>query len=145
MDDDQGAKSRPLSQQETTAMLKAMEQKAEIEEQRNAVPRLEAELDQLTKSLTGCQSQIETLNGNVSELECKLKAKETKKALEWACYLVPLLFAIAFTAYLVHRGGAQTPTVAINYNVGEMIGGLLAGTGALVAGVAYASRRPHGE
>lgn len=57
-------------------------------------------------------------------------------------YLAVLLTTIVVIAILLHYGLAQTPTVNVEFNVGEIIAGLLVGTGALVAGVAYARKVP---
>jgi hypothetical protein len=53
-------------------------------------------------------------------------------------YLFLLVLVIAFTALLVVKGFAQKPQVEIEFNVGELIGGFLAGAGAAAAGGAYA-------
>ena len=140
MADEQESKSKPISNAELTAKLRAMQEEAD----RNKVRSLETKIALLEDRLGKCQDQMDTLKDKVAEVEDKLKAKEAKETKEAAgagYYVVPLLAIVAFTAYLFHRGWAQTPTVAINYNVGEIIGGLLAGTGALVAGAAYAISR----
>ena len=56
-------------------------------------------------------------------------------------YFAQLLVVIILTGYLVHHGWAEKPTVSIQYNVGEIIGGLLVGVGALIASISYGFRR----
>lgn len=95
--------------------------------------------------LDSCSTQIKELQDKVSLLENQLKSKKTKEKREKVWYFAPLLVVIIFTGYLVYYGWAEAPSVAINYNVGEIIGGLLTGIGALMAGAAYAFRRSKGE
>lgn len=91
------------------------------------------------------QSQITELRNKLQDLENQLRSKKLKETREKVWYFAPLLIVIAFTAYLVYRGWAEKPSVSIEYNVGEIIGGLLVGIGALMAGAAYAFRRLRGE
>lgn len=87
------------------------------------------------------EAQISKLENDVAELRAKLQTKKLKQFSEKALYFLPLALAIGITAYLIHRGWAEKVSVSIDYNVGEIIGGLLVGIGVLVAGAAYALRR----
>lgn len=55
-------------------------------------------------------------------------------------YVIVFVLAVVSTGLLVRYGWVTKPQVSIQYNVGEIIGGLLVGAGALAAGVAYALR-----
>jgi hypothetical protein len=99
--------------------------------------------EQQRSDTTQFHDQLANLSKQVSDLErahedLKHRSKPLIKV-AWG-YAAFLLLAVAVTGYLVYRGHAQNPEVAINYNVGEIIGGLLAGGGIAVAGVAYAIR-----
>ena len=106
---------------------------------------LREDIDRLSAHLKHCAAEnkvaleeIKNLRSKNSELESRLKAtrQEEKKL-----YLVPLFAVVTFVAFLVYRGWAEKPEVTIDFNVGEIIGGSLAGLGALIAGVTYAYRR----
>jgi hypothetical protein len=88
------------------------------------------EIDELRKELDRQKKEIETL-------KARPQPTGSKAGWEKAWYFVPLLVAAALTGYLVYRGWAEKPAVTIEFNVGEIIGGLLAGVGALMAGLAY--------
>jgi hypothetical protein len=45
---------------------------------------------------------------------------------------------VAACIYIVSKGWTKKPEITIDYNVGEIIGGILAGGGIAVAGAAYA-------
>ncbi len=49
-------------------------------------------------------------------------------------------FVVGITVLLVWQGWASQPEVSIQFNVGEIIGGVLAGAGVATAGIAYALR-----
>lgn len=53
-------------------------------------------------------------------------------------YITLLAGVLGVTAVLVVWGWAKKPTVSIEYDVGAIIGGVLAGAGAAAAGIAYA-------
>lgn len=53
-------------------------------------------------------------------------------------YLVILLILVGITILIVCKGWAEDISVSIEYNIGEIIAGILGGTGIAVAGVAYA-------
>jgi len=61
----------------------------------------------------------------------------------WGRFLpgVALVVALLLTGYCVWKGWAQKPEVSIQYNVGEIVGGLLVGLGAVIAALSYASKR----
>jgi hypothetical protein len=75
----------------------------------------------------------------VSGIRQSIKSPIGKKKLtvNWLYGAIFLLIS-AVVAYVVYRGWAQKPTVNIEFNVGEIIGGILAGAGVLLAGGAYA-------
>jgi hypothetical protein len=107
------------------------------EENFESIQRLQVQLSLL-------DGKIDALAQRCDELDAalKLRAKRSAKtdSREKLFYIIPLVLAIAFTAFLVSRGWAETPTVAIEYNVGEIIGGVLVGIAALVASLTYAFR-----
>ena len=118
-------------------------QKKEAEERHREMnvkrmPLLEGKIER-------CHDSIKNLDAKVSELESKLLTKKQKGVMEKILYSVPLFIVILFVGFLVYRGWAEKPTVSIDFNVGEIIGGSLIGIGALIAGVAYAFRRIRGE
>jgi hypothetical protein len=53
---------------------------------------------------------------------------------------VAVMTVIVFSVVLILWARGTQPTVSIDFNVGEIIGGALGGLGALIAGVAYALR-----
>jgi hypothetical protein len=113
-------------------------------------------LDELTTandSLKRRLSQLETSSGQIDDVVAgrlqplrdelqRVKARhKQRKATEHALFVIPLLLAGAFVAWLVAQGWASKPDVSIDFNVGEIVGGLLGGLGVLVAGIAYAANR----
>jgi hypothetical protein len=89
-------------------------------------PKTEADLEKLTGAVDKLREQVESL-------------RRERVPLPWL-YLLVLLLVVAATGSLVFYGWAEKPEVSIDYNVGEIIGGLLVGVGALVASTAYAVR-----
>ena len=86
-------------------------------------------LDELRRRLTEMESQIALLR------------KRTRPLRRDWLYLVIFGTAALFTVMLVARGWAQKPTVSIDFNVGDIIGGLLVGVAAVFASLSYARGR----
>jgi hypothetical protein len=86
---------------------------------------------------------IEILQAHVRNLEAQLHTQPallpqpSPQAQDHLWFIVLLALAIGATALLVAHGWADKPTVSIEYNVGEIIGGVLVGIGALIAALAY--------
>jgi hypothetical protein len=78
-----------------------------------------------------------------SEVESLTKRSRPLISVGWV-YVGMFLFAIVVTGLLVWRGWAERPDVSIEYNVGEIIGGILAGAGVAAAGAAYALKTMRG-
>ena len=86
--------------------------------------------------------EIQELKGAVEEVK---KRPSMPKAVNFA-YVFVLAIIIVITGFFVMKGWAEKPEISIQYNVGEIIGGILIGLGAAVAGIAYALRvRVRGE
>ena len=81
--------------------------------------------------------------GEISNLKSKIKTLPRKRKSNKfinLLYLAILLVLIGFTVLIIYKGWAEQTTVSIEYNIGEIIAGLLAGTGVAIAGTAYASK-----
>lgn len=106
-----------------------IERRVAAEETRQAprVTALEAEVNRLKdqlKSHTQVPKQPSTLRSAVASLA--------------PLYAAALIVIIVITMLLFGTGRVTATEVTIEYNVGEIIGGLLAGAGAAAAGAAYA-------
>ncbi|MCG3158138.1 MAG: hypothetical protein DKINENOH_04779 [bacterium] len=83
--------------------------------------------------------KIQKLEDELQNLDDRLKKLEKKERplqKHWI-YLVLFGIIVVFTGFLVARGWAEKPSVSIDYNVGEIIGGLLLGVAALIGAVTY--------
>lgn len=87
-------------------------------------------IEQLAKRLNSAQAPVPATPSQTGH---------TPRHINWY-YLVILLIVIAATAAVIYFGRAPQPQVNVEYNVGEIIGGLLAGAGVAAAGVAYAAK-----
>jgi len=68
---------------------------------------------------------------------CRFWLKE--KQINWPYVVV--FFAVSFLVfYIVYAGWAEKPSINIEFNIGEIIGGILAGAGVFIAGKAYAQK-----
>jgi hypothetical protein len=105
---------------------------------REDVDRLSRYVDLSKEMSEGALEEINKLKSEISKLESRIK---TQRQEEKKLYIIPLVAVVTFVAFLVYRGWAEKPEVSIDFNVGEIIGGSLAGLGALIAGVTYAYRR----
>jgi hypothetical protein len=95
----------------------------------------------MIESIPILEQNIRDFSSEIAEqtgVETRLRQQKTRKK---QLYVWPSVVAIVFVGVLVWRGWAATPTVAITFDVGGIIGGLLAGVGALAAGIAYAVSR----
>ena len=103
------------------------------------------DVSRLEISLNLTKEKIDSLKDNVSELTSRVKLLEGKKRKdnlkEALLYIIIFGAAAVFTVYFVAKGKTQPPTVSIIYNVGDVIGGLLVGVAAVLAGVSYMLKR----
>jgi hypothetical protein len=113
------------------ARMAAEQQEKDRERNIESIPMLRQEIVKLEAMLKEHREHLDDV----------VRQHKRRKATEKAFYFVPLAVAVLFVAFLIWRGYAAQPTVSIDFNVGEIIGGLLAGVGALAAGIAYAIRR----
>ena len=88
---------------------------------------------QFQSSETQTEEEVKKLNGRVKALE---KRSRQDIVGSWI-YILILCFVVIFTGLLVWRGWAEIPEVSIQFNVGEIIGGVLVGLGAVLAATAY--------
>lgn len=116
-----------------------------LDKERSNPETLRRDVDRLSENsryhgiqLEGTLEEIEKLKSEISELGSQIKNQRQE---EKKLYIVPLIVVVIFVAFLVYRGWAEQPEISIVFNVGEIIGGSLAGLGALIAGVTYAYRR----
>ena len=75
-----------------------------------------------------------------SKIRKRLRSKSGVPSLsriDWLYFALFILIVI-FIGFLVWLGSAEKPKVSIEFKVGEIIAGILAGTGVLLAGGAYA-------
>lgn len=86
------------------------------------------------------EAGLEKLSGAVDALRKEIESMRRERIPAPWLYFVVLFLVVAGTASLVFYGWAEKPEISIDYNVGEIIGGLLVGVGALVASTAYALR-----
>lgn len=126
-------------------LQKLREEELKLEEERRKPEKLREDIDRQSqlvelheRQIKGTLEEIDKLKSEIGKLDSRIKAgrQEEKKL-----YILPLIAVILFVAFLVYRGWAEKPTVSIDFNVGEIIGGSLVGIGALIAGVTYAYRR----
>lgn len=146
MENDQRPRTFPERSRAEAAESEAQWNRAHCKE---SIQKLPVFMRETEKAIFECQrgflDEIQKLRSeDIKELRDKLESLQREKTHDKLWYAIPLLFAVAVTAILVIYGWAQKPTVSIQYNVGEIIGGVLAGVGALVAGVTYAIRRMGG-
>jgi len=102
----------------------------------------EAVVDQLLQipTLVGLVDEhVKPLHEQVSSLDARIQTYEEKVLTEEPRTLnfIVVGLVVPLTAFLVIRGWAETPTVSIEFNVGEVISGILVGTAALLASASY--------
>lgn len=102
------------------------------------IDSLSSQVNSSRELTEGAIENIRELKLKVGQLEEQLKAQRQEEK-RW--FIIPLILVIGFVSFLVYKGLANSPDVSINFDVGEIIGGSLAGLGALIAGVTYAYRR----
>ncbi len=95
------------------------------------------------------QANIELVDSKIQELYLKneqkhleiqkklAKIKPSKKKIEWIYLAFLFIVFIPLTGFLVYKGWADKPEVTIDFSIGEIIGGILIGGGAIIAGTAY--------
>lgn len=129
----------------TAAILGDLATRLRRERRENLLANIDEQFDEFTARISQLEKQLKDSaaanHALASRLEQFQVRAKLRKATERALYVLPLTLAVLLVAWLVARGYANTPDVAIDFNVGEIIGGLLGGVGALVAGIAYAVRR----
>jgi hypothetical protein len=78
------------------------------------------------------------INSLYADVEQKLLQIKTKrKSMDWVYVALLCIVFIPLTGWLVYKGWATKPDVTIDYSIGEIIGGILIGGGAIIAGTAY--------
>jgi hypothetical protein len=95
----------------------------------------------LLESMTIMREELKLIAARVEGLETRLNTKKLEQAPGKVRYVLALILVILITALLVWRGWAQKPDVSIEFNVGEIVGGV----GVLVAGLVYAFGHRRGE
>ena len=97
------------------------------------------EQDKRIKEIENKESE---LRNELDDLKNKPRKREETGSPVAAGVIYAIVFGLAIvsTVLLVRYGWVTKPQVSIEYNGGEIIGGLLVGAGALAAGVAYALR-----
>lgn len=104
-----------------------------FDESVNAVGALRA--DQARKDLALAQP------AEMLELRKKVQNSEAPRLVNRA-YLAALVTIVVLVGLAIWRGWSEKPEVKVEFNVGEIIAGVLVGAGAMTAGAAYALRRP---
>jgi Flp pilus assembly protein TadB len=109
------------------------------------ISEVREDLEGLSRDRDELQEELANTQERVRKLEQTLEQLRQRSAPGWlggnGWILATLLIVIAVVVVLVWRGWAATPTVSIDFSAGEMIGGVLVGSAALVAGASYAKRR----
>ena len=123
-----------------------------LNSKKNAVlyPMLKSSIDELTVSSIGSETKSIRKQNRAWARKWQLLKKlfsvrrrikstigKKKSAVNWLYVAIFGLISV-IVGYIVYLGWAEKPTVNIEFNVGEIIGGILAGAGVLLAGGAYA-------
>jgi hypothetical protein len=111
---------------------------------------LEAMRASMTKSISTLRDQHEKAEQawtnkwqrlkRFSKVRRRIRSKSGVPSLsriDWL-YFALFILIVVFIGFLVWLGSAEKPKVSIEFKVGEIIAGILAGTGVLLAGGAYA-------
>jgi TolA-binding protein len=138
-------KGKGVSEDEIGVLVAAAQEAAEIElrlqqQFKDLASRVEEVGSHTQESNAALQVELERL---AKEVAAKPVSTQSTHRIKWFTILMypsALLLLIGVTAILVAQRLAGTPTVAINYEVGSIVQGALAGIGALVAGSAYAAK-----
>ncbi len=93
-------------------------------------------LDDIRRGMDEVRARLDRLDSQMVLLQ-----KRTKPLKRDWLYLVIFGTAALLTVMLVARGWAQKPAVSIDFNVGDIIGGLLVGVAAVFASLSYARGR----
>ena len=100
------------------------------------------DLQRAVSLLREVTAQIKNLYDEGQRLTSRVESLERKNKPIQESWLYGVLFAgaVLLTALLIYYGWAEKPAVNIEYNVGEIIGGLLVGVAALLASITYVRR-----
>ena len=93
------------------------------------ISKIEAAADDLARQ----QAEIKTL---VADLSKKVEPQPSN-----ILYVVIFLVVVSVVGLLVWADLANKPDVSIDFDVGEIIGGILVGIASMIAGLAYARRQ----
>jgi hypothetical protein len=141
MDDDRNASQSGFSGDEhLKERLKDLESRIKNDVETQLLgPKFE--LLEITQKVSRIDESFAGMLARVGALEQRmiiLNKRTTPARMNWI-YFVTLLSIVIFVAALVGRGWAQTPAVSIDFNVGDIIGGILVGVAALFAASSYSS------
>ena len=101
--------------------------------------RAAAEGQAETRSSVEHQEEVDSLNSQIKNLTREVRLMRSR-LLSGLLFLLLLAGAIAASIWAVNSVPNAETKVLIEYNIGEIIGAILAGTGAAAAGLAYAAR-----
>lgn len=127
-------KKAPHSKPETTEFINNLTQEEKFfidkNKQKILFPILIKTLDDLLTQ--GKKSFSEKISDELNYLS-------KKTHISWLYLFIFFIFTFLIF-YIAYIGWAQKPSINIEFNIGEIIGGLLAGAGVLLAGKAYAQK-----
>ncbi len=105
-------------------------------------PLFDQSVDDLAKHrVDQARKQFELAQpAEIRELRNKAQSDSEARRLVNRAYLVALVTVLVLVGLAVWSGWSQKPEVTVDFNVGEIIGGVLVGAGAMTAGAAYALR-----
>ena len=102
--------------------------------------RVQRQINDLTLEIEQLTDQFETKSTSLdNEIKRIRRRMKPLQSISWI-YIGMFFFVVGITVLLVWQGWASQPEVSIQFNVGEIIGGVLAGAGVATAGIAYALR-----
>ena len=97
----------------------------------------------IDQKISKTAAAVETVANEIAQL--KAAVADVQRKIEpqpgHILYAVFLLVVVVAIGLLVWTGWANKPDVSIDFNVGEIIGGLLVGIATMIAGLAYARRQ----
>ena len=95
------------------------------------------ELDKLKEEFELPETVVGEMKNELDNLkqECKKRDRQVTPG-KWI-YVPVLCLVVVFISFLVWRGWAEKPEVSIQFNVGEIIGGVLIGLSAILAAITY--------
>ncbi|UNZ00234.1 hypothetical protein MQE36_07790 [Zhouia spongiae] len=103
------------------------------------IEKLQKETDLKIKSnMDLIDEKTNSINEMFNDIEKKLfQLKLKRKSIDWIYVALLCAVFIPLTGWLVYSGWANNPDVTIDFSIGEIIGGILIGGGAIIAGTAY--------